>query len=60
MNSAVVIEKLEEEIIPQDAPTKGLQEENGRVLDEVTKVTKAKTLPLVNTTWTKGLDGVSS
>jgi len=36
-----------------------LQEENGRVFDEMTKEAKANTLPLVIGPWTEGLAGIS-
>ena len=47
MNSVAGIENLKEEIIPQDAPTERLQEENERVFDEVTEEAKANMFPLV-------------
>ena len=54
VNSAAVIEKLEEEKIPKDAPIERLQEENERVFDEVTEECKANMLSLVTSPWTEG------
>ena len=55
-----MIEKLKVEVIPQDATTERLQEENGEVFNEVTKEAKANLLPLVTRARTEGSDGVSS
>ena len=58
VNFTAMIEKLEEEIRSQDAPTERLQEEDGEVFDEVTEEAKDNTVPLVASAWTEGLDGV--
>ena len=57
-DSAAVIEKLEQEIIPQDAPTERLQGNNREAIDEVIEEAKANSLPQVASAWAEGFSGV--
>ncbi|XP_052189173.1 uncharacterized protein LOC127799296 [Diospyros lotus] len=57
-SSPTEMEKLEEQITPQDAPTKRLQGNNGEAFDEAREEAKTNLLPLVARAWAEEFGGV--